>query len=119
MKKIILVLLSAGILSGCASNNVASPHNVNGKFYMAGDNACQRYRVINSETIECATKDGVSTGYRKAMTDQEIQMWQFNVNQQRLQMQELTRQLEQMNQQNRIDRVNCYQTFGGMNCYRY
>lgn len=116
---IICMLATSVLLTSCASNNAASPQNINGKYYMAGDAACVRYRIIDSDTIECATNEGVSTGYRNAMTDQEIQMWQFQVRQQQLQMQELTRQLQQMNEQNRTRYTNCYQTFGGMNCYHY
>lgn len=77
MKKYLLATLSLIwilSLSGCS----AQPNLVNGKYYMGGDSNCRRYRVISDDRIMCMNSDGQDVGYRNAMTNQELQMWQFN-----------------------------------------
>lgn len=78
MKKLVLISLSfvgVLILSGCGG---ASPRALNGKYYMAGDSNCVRYRIISDSRVMCMDADGRETGYRNAMSDQELQMYRFN-----------------------------------------
>lgn len=78
MKYFSLTVLSfIGILSftGCGG---ATPNAINGKYYMGGDSNCKRYRVISDDRIMCMDSDGRDTGYRNAMSNQELQMYQFN-----------------------------------------
>jgi len=96
-----VILLALGI-AGCT----AKPNFINGKYYMGGDSNCKRYKVLSESRIMCLTSDGEETGYRDAMTDQQLQMYQHN---------------QQMNsQQNKTTNTNCYRTYGGgMNCTTY
>lgn len=71
-----LSIISILILSGCA---IKSPRAINGKYYMAGDSNCRRYRVISDDRIMCLNSDGQETGYRNAMSDQELEMYRFNL----------------------------------------
>ncbi len=98
MKNFIIVSLII-FLGGCAS---AMPNLVNGKYYMGGDSSCSRYRTLSESRIMCMDKDGNETGYRDAMTDQQLQMYQHN------------------QQMNKTTNTNCYRTYGGgMNCTSY
>lgn len=68
---------------------------------MAGDSSCQSIRQYTEDKIMCIDGNGEETGWRQAMTDQQLQMWQHN-------------------QQNRTTNTNCYRTYGGgMNCTTY
>jgi hypothetical protein len=67
-------LIATFVLSGCAS---AMPNAINGKYYMAGDSNCKRYRQILDDRIMCIDSDGRDTGYRDAMSDQELQMYHY------------------------------------------
>ena len=87
------------ILGGCAS---AMPNFFNGRYYMAGDSSCVSGRVISESRMMCINSDGEETGYRDALTDQQLQMYRHD---------------QQMGQQKN---TNCYRTYnGGMNCTTY
>jgi len=58
----------------------AKPNFVQGNYYMTGDSNCIKGNVVNSNTIKCYTSDGKMTGYRAAMTDQQVQMYMHNEN---------------------------------------
>ena len=79
------VFVAAGVLliSGCATT--AMPNYVNGNYYMGGDAACARYRVLSDTRIMCMDKNGTDTGYRDAMTPEQMQM--YNMQQQQMQSQ--------------------------------
>ena len=94
MKYMLLVKLFAAafvmvFLHGCAS---ASPYNYNGMYYMVGDSSCSQFRSRTSNTINCFDSDGNATGYRVAMTDQDIQMYNAKQAQQDRDLKELRRQ---------------------------
>jgi hypothetical protein len=103
MKKFIIVWLTI-FLCGCAS---AMPNLVNGKYYMGGDSSCSRYRALSESRIMCIDKDGNETGYRDAMTDQQLQMYQHN--QQMEQQRSLARK-----QRNKT--TTCYTNYGITTC---
>lgn len=71
MKKLMLVFLVV-FLSGCMD---AAPNFINGKYYMAGDSACSKVKVKDSNTINCYNSKGEYQGYRRAMTDQQLYMY--------------------------------------------
>jgi hypothetical protein len=48
---------------------------VNGNYFVGGDKNCVRYRVLSSNSIMCLDKHGKETGYRNAMTTQELQVY--------------------------------------------
>lgn len=80
---------------------------------MVGDSSCARIRQHTEDSIMCIDSDGKETGWRPAMTDQQLQMWQFNQQQQQ--------QRQQVQQSApRPTNTNCYRAFGGgINCYSY
>lgn len=83
MKKI-LVLGSLAILAGCASNNTAAPNFIGGHYYLAGDPPCVKGKVVAERKIACADSESKVTGYRDAMTDQQLAMYQMAVSQQQM-----------------------------------
>lgn len=103
--KYALVAFFALIISGCAST--AMPNFYNGNYYMAGDSNCVRMRPLSSTRIMCINKKGADTGYRDAMTSQQMQMYQVKTVQQQMYMQELNQSMQQAGQafQNAGERI--------------
>ena len=101
--RIFALICLVTLLGGCAS---AMPNFFNGRYYMAGDSSCVRGRALSETRMMCINSDGQETGYRDAMTDQQLQMYRHD---------------EQMTQQqNKTTNTNCYRTYGGgMNCTTY
>lgn len=102
MKSITLWAMSIlGVLllfSGCAGR--AIPNNIGGKYYMAGDDKCKKARRIADSRIMCINSDGKETGYRDAMTDQELQMYMHRDAQEEASSRSINNQLNYNNQQN-------------------
>ena len=94
---IVSAVLTALITGGCATS--AAPRYVNGNYYMVGDATCVRGRMLSSTRIMCADKQGNDTGYRDAMTPEQMQMYQMQLAQQQIQMQQLNQQLQQAGNQ--------------------
>lgn len=92
--KYVLIALSALIISGCAST--AMPNLYNGNYYMVGDPSCVRVRSLSSTRIMCVDKSGADTGYRDAMTYEQMQMYQIQMAQQQVQLQQLSQSMEQV-----------------------
>lgn len=92
MKHIIISFCSL-ILAACTSS--ATPTLFNGNYYMAGDPKCVRMTPKNGTWISCMDKTGSFTGYRDAITYQQMQGYQH---QQQIQMQQLGQQLQQVGQ---------------------
>jgi len=64
------------LLAGCYS---AVPNYYNGQYYVVGDKNCVRFRAIGDTTIMCLDKKGNETGYRRAMTEQELYEYQRKI----------------------------------------
>ncbi len=62
-------------LSGCGG---AKPNFYNGRYYMGGDSKCRKVTVRTSSSINCYNSKGGFTGYRNAMTNQQLSMYQHN-----------------------------------------
>lgn len=92
------IITAAGMLliSGCASN--PAPNYFNGNYYMAGDSNCTQMRPLSSTRVMCIDTNGQNTGYRDAMTYEQMQMYQVQVLNQRAQMEQLSQQLQQTGQ---------------------
>lgn len=73
MKKLFLVPLSI-LIFGCAATKPA-PNYINGYYYMAGDAQCAKAKVVAYKKIVCADKNGNETGYRYAMSKEDVQLW--------------------------------------------
>lgn len=73
MRKLFLVSLSIFIF-GCAATKPA-PNYINGYYYMAGDAQCTKGRVVAYKKIACVDKNGNETGYRYAMSKEDVQLW--------------------------------------------
>jgi hypothetical protein len=111
MKNITLVVLVI-FLGGCA---VASPQNIDGKYYMGGDSNCARYTVVSDSRIMCMNKAGVGMGFRNAMTDQELEMYQKMMMAQSSQPIVIPQLQQQSQYSNTL--TNCYNAFvGGVMC---
>ncbi|MCB4859523.1 hypothetical protein K7W03_07900 [Sphingobium sp. PNB] len=87
---------SALALSACAST--AGPNFYSGQYYMAGDKNCKRMSNISPTRIMCYDKNGNPKGYRDAMNSQQLQMWQYQVANQRAEMEDLNNSIQQLGQ---------------------
>mgnify|MGYP006976396917 CR=1 FL=1 len=63
-------------LTGC---HVASPRLSQGYYFMAGDSKCVSGTHISRTRIMCKDTKGIETGYRDAMEDYELRMYQKNI----------------------------------------
>lgn len=112
ISNITISLVSASLLfSGCAD---PQPNFYNGKYYMIGDENCVKVRPLSDSRIMCANQAGQEKGYREAMTDQQISMYQHNqqIKQQKQQefdqsLRNFSNQLNYNNQQ-MMNRNNTY-----------
>lgn len=96
MKNILIAAASVLMIAGCAST--PEPNFFNGKPYMAGDSDCVKIRALSDTRIMCVDKKGKDTGYRDAMTPEEMQLYYFNKLNQQIQMQQLSQSLKETNQ---------------------
>lgn len=94
--KYVLIAAVALMIAGCAST--AAPNFFNGNYYMAGDSSCVRVRQLSSTRVMCMDKKGNDTGYRDAMTYEQMQAYQLHVLNQQVQMQQITQKLQQTGQ---------------------
>lgn len=111
MNKIALVLI-ATIIGGCSS---AALNVIDGKYYLAGDSNCVRYRQLSESRIMCINKKGEEVGYRDAMTDQELQVYMYNQQQTHEAIKSFSESMRSMSPKY----TNCYKTYSGMNCTTY
>lgn len=92
-----LVGLVGLIAIGCSAR-YAQPTFYKGYYYMAGDESCVSMREMWPGRIMCLDKNHMETGWRDAMTDQQLMMYQAQVqqrNQEILQTLQLLSQLQQ------------------------
>lgn len=85
--KHLYVAVAAVILTGCASS--AAPRYIDGNYYMVGDANCRTGMAVSPTMIMCGDKSGAQTGYRNAMTAQDMQMYQMHVAQYQATMQQI------------------------------
>ena len=78
MKKIVTALLATALTSACVGTQAAAPNLYNGYYFMAGDETCTQMRALSATRIMCTNSAGQETGYRDAMTDQQLQMYQHS-----------------------------------------
>ncbi|PYE38829.1 hypothetical protein DFI02_1358 [Rhizobium sp. PP-F2F-G20b] len=95
--KNIALLVMLGLVSGCTAT--AAPNFVNGNYYMAGDANCARYVTGQRGQIACFNSKGQPTGSRFAMTNQQIQMYQFQVAQNQMAEQQAIANMQAQNAQ--------------------
>ena len=78
MKKITLSISLLGILIGLSScGGTPGPQFFQGNYYWL-DSDCMRFRSTTATSIECFNSDHVPTGYRNAMTEQQMDMYRHN-----------------------------------------
>lgn len=100
MRSFAMIAFAVLTLSACSTtNDVAMPNFLNGHYYMAGDPTCKNARNITRTRIMCMTAEGQDTGWRDAMTPQQIQMWQFQQQQAMMAAQIQSQQIASMNAQ--------------------
>ncbi len=72
--KVIILIFVVSVLTGCVST--ARPYAISGKYYMIGDSNCEKYSTkwsLTGSYINCFTLGEKPTGYRKSMSDEELQ----------------------------------------------
>ena len=83
MKKITILISLLGILLGLSSCGVTpGPRYFNGNYYWIDSN-CVGVRPLTATSIECRNSDKEETGYRNAMTNQEMQAYKYQQQQHR------------------------------------
>lgn len=93
--KYIFALVSVLMISGCAST--AIPNLFNGSYYMAGDKNCKSLAPVSATLARCFDKNGRKTELRSAMSQQDLQMWQWRMQQNQMTVQ----QMQQVGQDSR------------------
>ncbi|WP_415834814.1 hypothetical protein [Kerstersia similis] len=91
-----IMLAGCFLVVGCATG--PTPNYFNGNYYMAGDESCVRLRPLSNARVMCIDKAGRETGYRDAMTYEQMQMYRMHMLNQQAQMDQLSRQLQQTGQ---------------------
>ena len=71
-----MLIFISTLVAGCAGS--AQPYFYEGRYYMAGDSNCTRWNWLSSTRIMCSDSDGNQTGYRDAMTNQQLEMYRHN-----------------------------------------
>lgn len=119
LKQIGMLALFATLLSGCSSGG---PQFLRGNYYMTGDSNCKYSRARTANSINCYDSDDKLTGYRNAMTDQQLQMYRYEKQQA---LDSFNRGLDSFGESmDSISRntpkttyTDCYNTFGnGVSC---
>jgi len=96
MKRILVTALLSMMLVGCSHQ--AQPNYFAGDYYLSGDDDCRSAELVVPGTILCKDADGYNTGLRKAMTQNDMQIYQINRMNQQMQMAQLNQQLQQTGQ---------------------
>lgn len=90
MRKLIILV---GLLSLTACANDPALNFVNGRYYIAGDKHCKYSRPISDSQIMCLDKNSKETGYRNALTSDEVQMFAYN---RQMEVQALTQSIKNL-----------------------
>jgi hypothetical protein len=113
-KVIYFSILFLGLLSGCSSTPSAKMTSLGGKFYMVGDSNCAYYKQRDENSILCANESKQPTGYRNALSDQELQYKMHRERIQQAESAEFNRSLESLNRsvnsinQNMSNQINSF-----------
>lgn len=114
VKAVSFSFLFLGLLSGCSSTPSAKMTSVGGKFYMVGDSNCTYYKQRDENSILCANENKQTTGYRNALSDQELQYKMHRERIQQAESAEFNRSLESLNRsldsmnQNMSNQINSF-----------
>ena len=95
--RVYIVVFVALILSGCAQSG--SMQNINGKYYIMGDNNCSRYNILNDGLVQCFNSNGNISEQRRALTQSEIQ---YVMNRQAIEEQQLANMGQQLQQNSAV-----------------
>lgn len=96
MKRLFILFASLSI-SGCSGSSPA-PYFLAGQYYLAGDKDCKSLNEDSPNRVVCYDKKGNLTGYRYAMTPQEMQFWLQQAAASSAQTQQLIGQMQQLGQ---------------------
>jgi hypothetical protein len=98
LKKNTILILLLGTLLGLSSCGVTpGPKFYNGNYYWIDSN-CVQARTLTATSIECRNSDNEETGYRNAMTNQEIQAYKYQQQKKKQEFQEFMQALDQFNE---------------------
>ena len=106
-----IVSILSMLITGCF--RTAKPNLFNGNYYMSGDSACASARALSDTRILCIDTDGKETGYRDAMTNQQLEMYRFE-------QQELSESIRRAGEawapKRTTTTTNCYRIGGMLSC---
>ena len=92
LKKIGMLVLFSTLIAGCST---PGPQLLRGSYYWTGDSSCESSSYRTDTSINCYNSGEEATGYRNAMTNQEMQAYKYE--QQRKQ-QEFSQALKQFSE---------------------
>lgn len=95
--RLLILVASTLAVSGCVGG--PAPNFYNGRYYLAGDRSCRTMQAVSESRIHCRDKNGNLTGYRDALTDQQLQMWRFQAANQAAQLQQINESSRRFMQQ--------------------
>ena len=90
--KIGMLVLFSTLIAGCST---PGPQLLRGSYYWTGDSSCESSSYRTDTSINCYNSDEEATGYRNAMTNQEMQAYKYE--QQRKQ-QEISQAIKQFSE---------------------
>ncbi|MEY9532149.1 hypothetical protein [Sinorhizobium fredii] len=64
------------VLAGCTTSEPYLAH-ISGNYYLGGDSNCTKFDVASPTRIKCYNSKMEATGYRDAMTQQQLQMYAY------------------------------------------
>jgi hypothetical protein len=110
LKKIGMLVLFSTLIAGCST---PGPQLLRGSYYWTGDGSCESSSYRTDTSINCYNSDEEATGYRNAMTNQEMQAYKY---QQQRKRQELRQAIKQFSdglaqfgeEQRRRNNTNAY-----------
>ena len=105
-KLISLVAITVVSFTGCTK--YAQPNFEYGHYFMSGDDNCRYTSRMSDTRVMCYNADKEKMGYRDAMTDQQLSMYQHNQQISQQKSQQLLNSLDSLNKslQHTNDQMN-------------
>ena len=87
MKRVQYLIISISIsilflFTNCSTKPKTQPFN--GKYYMLEDSNCRSFKSMKNDRVMCYDAHGKPTGWRKALSNQELQMYMHEENMEKL-----------------------------------
>ena len=89
LKKIGMLVLFSTLIAGCST---PGPQLLRGFYYWTGDSSCESSSYRTDTSINCYNSDEEATGYRNAMTNQEMQAYRYEQQKKRQELRQAIKQ---------------------------